>query len=126
MKLELKHLAPYLPYGLKSIDYFDGHKLIRDVTLFNAANFFNQTTNAKILLHPLSDLTKEKYRNLIHEKFYMSHRRHGIKIIREMQRNVMGLKYEYVVFLLENHFDIFGLIPNNLAIDINTLNTDKK
>jgi hypothetical protein len=30
-------------------------------------------------------------------------------------------KYSFIQFLLKNHFDIFNLIPENLAIDINTL-----
>ena len=36
--------------------------------------------------------------------------------------NVLEQPYWVFQYLLELHFDIFGLIENNLAIDINTLN----
>ena len=66
-KLELKHLAPYLPYGLKYRQY--GNYPIKkgqdnllehfgDVSLENAQNIIDDY-NKKPILRPLSDLVKE-------------------------------------------------------------------
>lgn len=57
-KLELKHLAPYLPYGLKDVKYYDGFTFNGEVTVLNVMNYVYKDTSAKIVLHPLSDLTK--------------------------------------------------------------------
>lgn len=65
MKLELKHLAPYLPYGLKalSIDGFSVSILGVDFTTNRILNINGDRTftiaEIKPLLRPLSDLTKE-------------------------------------------------------------------
>jgi hypothetical protein len=80
MKLELKYLAPYLPYGLKTCD-MSQENYIFDLNewLFrqqqNVQPFFknhlDQILNddsLKIVLRPLSDLTKEIEHN--GEKFY--------------------------------------------------------
>lgn len=57
-KLELKHLAPYLPYGLKGVSYYNGKPLIREVTVNNVLAYVNGEITAKIALRPLSDLVK--------------------------------------------------------------------
>lgn len=59
MKLTLEHLAGYLPYGLKGVDYFQGHTLIRDITVNNVMSIVDGDTKLKPILRPLSDLTKE-------------------------------------------------------------------
>ncbi len=77
MKLELKHLAPYLPYGLKC--KVDNDKIISTIIgiekgyedkygwfwitcakrFANGTSFNRQSSNIiKPILHPLSDLTK--------------------------------------------------------------------
>jgi hypothetical protein len=134
-KLELKDLVSYLPYNLKSIDYFDGNKLIRDITLFNVANFFDETTNAKPLLRPLSDLTKEIEHN--GEKFVPIDRlwnetleqvdnatyddhffSSDLKTTWISPDNVLQLEYIVVEKLIEWHFDVFGLIEKGLAVPL--------
>ena len=73
MKLELKHLAPYLPYGLKVlindgvnkyVDYITSIGLIDEVVCFNNTQdwYYGQAedeVNVKPILHPLSNLTKK-------------------------------------------------------------------
>ena len=63
MELEIKHLAPYLPYGLKikirshkpiMHAHFDG--LIWGISI---SDVLKSTHNSKAILRPLSDLTKE-------------------------------------------------------------------
>lgn len=58
-KLELKHLAPYLPYGLKSYVEYDGRKLIKDINLNNVMCIVDGEVLSKPILRPLSDLTKK-------------------------------------------------------------------
>lgn len=61
MKLELKHLACYLPYGidvLKSMEWIDGSKREWVVRL-DFDNILSLFGCSKPILRPLSDLTKE-------------------------------------------------------------------
>lgn len=110
MKLELKHLTPYLPYNLKMYwENLDGQ--IRDpyILLPSAIDHIIDFQN-KPILRPLSDLTKEiewedgKYMMTDHDDF-------------DLEEETYGVIQDY----LSRHFDIFSLIPKGLAIDINTL-----
>jgi len=123
MKLELKHLAPYIPYNLQGIDEISNYYYLysvdtrmRHFDLWMNGNFhkFDGRT-VKPILHPLSDLIKEIEVN--GEKFVpvkklewgktryfdvMKYRNIGIEItLNESQK------------LYEWHFDIYGLIENN-------------
>jgi len=124
-KLELKHLAGYLPYKLKLID--DKPKVM------NA--FCGHSTNwcsieyaikmqRKQILSPLSDLTKEIEVN--GEKFVPLDelwKYHNFSAMRWGDIETDPTRYPYTIVekLLEWHFDIHGLIEKGLAIDINTL-----
>lgn len=134
-KLELKYLAPYLPYGLKAYHVFEKELLERDVTVNNVMSFVYGDTNAKIALRPLSELTKEIE---INGKKFTPY----IELLRECSFNVENMSKEDVEYfkpepkelscietrmylevakLFEWHFDVFGLIEKGLAIDINTI-----
>ena len=161
MELELKHLAPYLPYSLKVID--DAH--FEPTTLFGLdKNSVFTLTNViwtffykeiKPILHPLSDLTKEIEHNgeklvpaielaklsvelgfykdvspsmgfdysIVNKPFgkMLKISKNGQWVLIVSFNNVDRLKHSFYEKLLEWHFDVFNLIPNNLAIDINTL-----
>ena len=173
MKIELKHLAPYLPYGLKIRCFRKGEKLflediiltgeILDYILSEDANRYNYH---KPILRNLSDLTKEIEHN--GEKFvplYELCKTQGFNMLpignweysysNEFNCNTSMMKNKAWIFrfigkdnsfflngicewtekhqktrrhiemaqkLFEWHFDVFGLIPQNLAIDLNTLN----
>jgi len=114
MKLELKHLAPYLPYNVYVGDGRTPFKL----TEHNFTNVFKYLTT--IYLHPLSDLTKVIEVN--GEKFVPSTLGLNLPLDNLISEEILKLKYTTVQKLLEWHFDIHGLIENGLAIDINTLN----
>ena len=152
MKIELKHLAPYLPYGLKIRCFRKGEKLflediiltgeILDYILSEDANRYNYH---KPILRNLSDLTKEIERN--GEKFipiyklwelagfeigrgqYIEETPNFIKTsnlgtaqeFRISTFDILSSNYNVIQKLLEWHFDIFGLIEQGLAIDLNTL-----
>jgi hypothetical protein len=144
MKLEIKHLAPYLPYGLKIECHsekeinIEGNFISKMVELSKNAvtdNFgMNWTLEIKPILRPLSDLTKEIEVN--GERFVPLERlfevessidRH-LNYLEIEQQSKIGMKYisfGIVQKLFEWHFDVFGLIEKELAININTLNLNK-
>jgi hypothetical protein len=132
MKLELKNLASYLPYGLQIIDH-----LPKDTKFTMYGSNIDYCINyCKPILRPLSDLTKEIEVN--GEKFVPmnilfncdefdsiighSSIEYANDFIKSNDR--LSLCYDFYFWqkLLEWHFDIYGLIENGLAIDINTLN----
>ena len=196
MKLELKHIVPYLPYGLKGI--VNGWVLLvsgidKPYTSSEVIiKFLNEKSDEPIknfnpILRPLSDLTKEievngeKFvpmikllhfyeTNYFHKEEYLKyiifdinsiisceHKKYEIsqkedfivtfpvetsnmgtlvysftydpQIRRfayrdDTNRRPLGVGFQLDLFqkLFEWHFDVFGLIPLELANDINTLN----
>jgi hypothetical protein len=140
MKLELKHLAPYLPYKLKCLAQGEDKKVfdIQGITDFTDVDLHEKgrTVNEQYdiedvfpILRPLSDLTKEIEVNgekfvpftnnvsmyqFIDGAFYCNNYGKFLEI-KEMP-------YIVIEKLFEWHFDVFGLIEKGLAIDINTLN----
>lgn len=140
MKLELKHLAPYLPYGLK-IWHENTIYILRTISddnyrpyhiaAYNRSGADNEywLKDIKSILHPLSDLTKEIEHN--GEKFVPIEKWddiYGVNddflmevIINLPDIDVLNYPYYLVNQLFEWHFDVFGLIPEGLAVNINTL-----
>lgn len=134
MKLTLEHLAGYLPYGLaiEILDYkrdyvgihyskVNGHYFIGDelYLTYEGGSTGKSMQSCKPILRPLSDLTKEIEVG-------------GEKIVPQDELGLycldglspFGIKYLRVGvcdLLLKWHFDIHGLLEQNLAIDINTL-----
>ena len=117
-KLELKHLAPYLPYGLEFI-YNGKRQELQNLHCFysydedgNIAGKAECTrvicprfgemqcliTAIKPILRPLSDLIKETKMN-----------------------GLLGLQYSEMQVFFSWHFDVFGLIEKGLAVDYNTV-----
>ena len=174
MKLELKHIVGYLPYGLKvqysgiiNVDEFrDYNKRYKEaskgdmffefseqrpeeviglkigkIRILEICEKFNKyriggkgmqthygTKKFKPILRPLSDLTKEIEVN--GEKFvpsieYNHLRFEEISTIKAGDRAMGFIQVREQEILYQLHFDIHGLIPNNLAIDMNTLNESK-
>lgn len=132
MKLELKHLAPYLPYGLKwyykNSTYNTAYLSTKSCALIDTNGYGGDVEKwtwktiqgkHKPILRPLSDLNKKE-----HCVFATPEYNQDIGIL--MMPNVCDIdiqETQYVVIekLFEWHFDVFGLIPAGLAIDINTL-----
>jgi len=126
MKLELKHLAPYLPYGLKlNLNRNQGMYVDSNINILRTEICYNETVNEayikydlvtygmediKPILRPLSDLTKDKkvcstYMVGVH--------------LEDMHIN--RWEWNLISYCFENHFDVFGLIEKGLAIDVNTI-----
>lgn len=120
MKLELKHIAPYLPYGLKFIYSNTEYTLLSS----NLSCFEYQFS--KPILRPLSDLTKEIEHN--GEKFVPIEKMGLTKFypypkqdIEDLQRWPILCEYCRVEFLFMWHFDVFGLIEQGLAVNYNEI-----
>ena len=163
MKLELKHLAPYLPYGL-----IFHHEIIQKKLTMIGCEFTHElrirftdglyaydVCKLKPILRPLSDLTKEievndekfvpivelaklfhtcksaitHFSNIVNAGFYGASVNCHIenddsRFTYYQLRNdefVLSNTYDEIQKLLEWHFDVFGLIEQGLAVDINTL-----
>ncbi len=139
MKLELSHLAPYLPYELQ-IDAIKRYEGIRTMVCTENSSE-NVTIDAVLrlqyrpILRPLSDLTKEiecNSKNFVafdkiknnHIDFFADTDFEDYILDRYNKSGfwatVIFLPSGLVELLLEWHFDVFGLIEKGLAIDINT------
>jgi hypothetical protein len=151
MKLELKHLAPYLPYALriKTKHGFDTMVTLNGWLVngdheesYSYEDHPNETLEFKPILRPLSDLTdpilnlifKDTGENGITISRYTkdSSEELTITITYKMMGDVFTdfvinrsdikhTDYWIVEILLINHYDVFGLIDAGLAIDKNTL-----
>lgn len=135
MKLELKHLAPYLPYGLKiNLNRNKGMYMASNIDLLKTDISFNSGVSEayvmydqvsygmhdiKPILRPLSDLDVRKID--IPDSYLIEKNFDGNIILQ--RGNVWSCDWRIVdQYLFENHYDVFELIPAGLAIDINTLN----
>jgi len=171
MKLELKHLAPYLPYGLQvnandsdlHIENFTGEISSWEYynTRFNVWNEYKIEShmvgieNIKPILRPLSSMTNDEATNLFKIVFKYDYLDEDFPIVSsvwddssisiktgnfnrcrrieiDVQDGVLSIKVEYNLgeclvggavsynineWLFKHHFDVFGLIDNDLAID---------
>jgi hypothetical protein len=150
MKLELKHLAPYLPYGLKihlfgtyekDICTLSGIDENFELQLKECGEWYIEHDSMKPILRPLSGLTKEIEVNgekfvpndILNKRFrpmsmdLVPYRwldgDFELDIQTENYSQTINLFDGFLIVqqLFEWHFDVFGLIENNLAIDINTI-----
>ena len=125
----LEKIVGYLPYGLKVLR--PDNKTVLEVKGINGNLFvFNESPETygairintnKLILRPLSDLTKEIEVN--GDKFVPAKILKFDKSQYYLLKNPIGYDIHYSSFvkLFEWHFDIFRLIEKGLAIDINTL-----
>lgn len=140
MKIQLEHLAPYLPYGLKVKIPVVNKKTCRQYVIGTVGAMYSDasiccydTVNAypdwfKPILRPISQIDEEIE---IDGKFFtpmleieLDLKRKGEWIVQyeqlvdyltlcpEMER----IPYPLIQYLLSWHFDVFGLIDKRLAI----------
>jgi len=136
MKLQLKHLSPYLPHGLETKCEGKVKIMVADSPLERSYEigigvFLARTLTSgqfKPFLRPLSDLTKQiEYCG----KKFVPYKKFGIddtfgKFDDFLEVDIFDvLNYGTIEQLLEWHFDVFGLLGAGLAIKINKLSTEK-
>lgn len=135
MKLELKHLAPYLPYGLEIYEPIKEYNLKLDpcMTTYTTQKiglpFLFEHGRYKIehglpILRPLSDLSNsgglDCFNELCENCYDIDE---NLDYLCEYKGDLTktSLSFRAVQILFMWHFDVFGLIPKGLAIDINTI-----
>ena len=136
-KLKLKHLAPYLPYGLKINQYRDDLDINFQSELVSLSGDqlkviserfpFTESLSyyeAKPILRPLSDLNNEIEESIIPIEYFEEnyptldlHKQ--CELIIEDERWINHCDFILIQYLLEWHFDVFGLIEKGLAINMN-------
>lgn len=139
-RLELKHIAPYLPYGLKVLRDSNTEKDISEIDgLFingaihlkktNRIDYFHFFPYIKPILLPLSKLSIEEKivigrilygDNTLHKAFAVDS---AESWIRKGMRPVMSLQtaLDVTEYLFSIHADVFNLVEQGLAIDKDTL-----
>ena len=117
-KLEMKWLAPYLPYELRLTDC-DIPMNARICELIS--NKYSGTR--KPILRPMADYEKFESDFDLSTDFYTSYIASNGDIAFGMSGGYAYLSDLLTVtnWLFANHFDVFGLIDKGLAVDINTL-----
>ena len=163
-QLELKHLAPYLPYGLKMYAASGKPKRRSEIEVLTTLNYHTLVSvlRRKPILHPLSDLTKEievngeKFVPIVFIGEMLGYKLSKFEVDGQTEYGWDQKSYDdsqgysfgwwqdggcFAVWydcingdpidtvldintmqkLFEWHFDVFNLIPEGLAIDINTL-----
>jgi hypothetical protein len=140
MKLEFKHLAPYLPYNIEFLDNAKSETIIgwKDDRIYidncHKSGYCRIDEINTLLLRPLTDLNQELEINgetfipttRIFELFGMHYSfvfggdiEHRITMyINGDWVEVSSFPYEIVNKLFEWHFDVFGLICEGLAVKI--------
>jgi len=159
MKLEKKHIYAYLEHDVK-VNYFDtligmagGYiegQMFNPLQVFYngqdnenikavmSSDIFLTLEDVKLILRPLSDLTKEIEVNgenvnpseiLISKNFGFSEKSGCIEEYLDAftlhYKDYNEYPYWLIQFLCKYHFDFMGLIPAGLAVDINTFNKPK-
>ena len=125
-QLTIEHLAPYLPHELKFFPPSMGIRIIRQLSVRKIIDAFGADwliESVKPVLRPLSDLTKEiNHRGdvFVPVDYFLGD---DVDIIlNAVQINDLSwIPYNLIKKLYSWHFDISGLIPAGLAIDVNTL-----
>ena len=125
MKLEIKHLAPYLPYGLK-IEHptmMSGDRKISEMRNLGQTSIeishriYVQISSCKPLLRPLSDyadINSDAMNSLncdMSEQINLNEFAIGYICLGSLYQSTYDI-------CLKNHIDVFGLIDQGLALPL--------
>ena len=129
-KLEYKFISPYLPFELrfqhqetKKEDVMTMVHVDNEIMLKNQNWYVGlETRNWFPILRPLSDLTDpiEELGGCM-EVETLQCRELYQQMVKIGEIQISFIPYQIMTYLFENHYDVFELIPEGLAIDINTL-----
>ena len=120
-KIELRHLAPYLPYDVSIKDTRSETGNVYKLHTQNIWSAVRFSDTQKLILRPLSDLYDlEEFTHVYANESDCESIEQWVNLDPESR---IGTNWSYVFWcnLFENHFDVFGLIDKGLAIDINSL-----
>ena len=138
----MEHLAFYLPFKLKG-DYniytnknktdlfsFETETLtglnFKDKKIFLTSGCVTEKEDFVPYLRHLSDLTKEieEIKSIFDKNWCRAYDDFFDALFEHdwlMHTRILMCPYEIIQWFFKNHYDIFGLIEHDLAIDINTL-----
>jgi len=116
-QLELKHLIPYLPYGLKYKDRPKGYDKQRILNI----DTLNWGLREGIpILRPLKEY--ENFPDIV-EQFstYSENTFKDAFFLIDADNKFDYVNYTIMELMFKYHLDIFGLIDKGLAIDVNCI-----
>jgi len=133
MKLEFKHLNAYLPYDIQM--YYNGKSLLltgldkdafSDVFVFTLlyedgisrpqTDCFKPILRRKSYLDKLGDEISIRWGGCLTE---ITKGKFVKRVIENLKySDSTSLRYDEVQFMLEHHIDVFGLLENNLAVEM--------
>lgn len=113
MKLELKHLAPYLPYDLNLTNC----SMPMNGRICELLSKYEYKTTRPIL-RSMSELSGDHFMNLREITSRIEIGNDYLWFSGAVNINQVSMVQEY---LFEHHFDLFLLIPAGLAVDINSI-----
>ncbi|HFK5584493.1 TPA: hypothetical protein ACGZ92_000676 [Elizabethkingia anophelis] len=131
-KLELKDIAPYLPYSVFLMNEYGN---CHNTTTHKCISLESMLTDYKMCLRPMSDLTKEITHN--GETFIPLHRileAYCFDLDKMDEEYILSFKeslievdmsYKTAQMLHEMHFDTEKLIERDLAINLNEVDNGK-
>lgn len=140
MELELKHLTPYLPYGLK-LQYVVREKVEKIGIMKSISHNEDETHPTRVsislmyneehiwMFKPLlKSLQKFEYDDIIQIKehlglgnwcdAYDQYFDAWFDDVANVDKLILQAPYEIMQFFLECHFDVFGLIDAGLAVEL--------
>jgi hypothetical protein len=145
MKLETKHLAPYLPYNLKMVMTHDSFEDFENIDSDEDCLLKGSIWELYVLTTDYIDffggecddfaVKGERYRianngtlkpilrplSDLNEDTARILSSDGYMAVMEETLDIRYLSYSDAVILFKNHYDVFELIEKGLAIDINTI-----
>jgi len=135
MKLELKYLATYIPYNLKILHSANKVDTMASITNLAIHTTIGHTLNHfaflefKLILKPISFLKKDKEvldnlaKKLSEAKTsiygFESSKKWILEVIKD--EDATALPFFLTELLISQHYDVFGLIEEGLAVDMNCL-----
>ena len=127
MKLELKHLAGYLPYRLK-IRYIERNET-HDLEYHNIMSICSEQNHLKPILRPLSEFGDSDDLRKVHKfiglgnwcEVYDQYFKVWFENPCSVDKLILQAPKEIFDYFLSKHFDVYNLIEKKLAIDINKI-----
>ena len=124
-ELLLRDLCARLPYGVKVQTAYPDAKILEGIQFpdyigISDGYYSLDVMECKPYLFPLSSMTEEKKKkyNCLKHTVFGYHYEYG-DVVEEIE---LYESPESFVYLIENHFDYYGLIPMGLANDATGLN----
>ncbi|SNB04672.1 hypothetical protein KU06062659_1100003 [Flavobacterium psychrophilum] len=123
MNLELKHLAPYLPYELelvaRNVVSETPKRIFGKLNSMNIMSLVENDTLYKPILRPMSDLHCDF--EIDDCNVYNSLSARSRSDLNYSEPSFTKWAYDDIQKVLKLHFDVFGLIEKGIAISIHDL-----